>query len=140
MHRQRVGRKAGVGTYQAAHADVFRGIIKAPKGARTRHGFPHRRTLIEYFLELYRRRSAERDIIRQRLGEDEPKLGPRQRLHVRGLMPHYRQQILAETARAEIPERLFIAGLCWWGLSFLQEGNATPTGDGPEEEIRSSTC
>jgi hypothetical protein len=115
-------------------------LLEALEDARTRHSFPHRRALVEHFLELYRRQRAGRDIIVQRLDEDEPKRGPRRRLHFRGLMPHYRQQILAEAARAEIPERLFIAGLCWWGFALLKTDEATPRGSGPEGEVHSGAC
>jgi hypothetical protein len=114
--------------------------MEALADARTRHGFPHRRALVEHFLGLYRRQGAGRDVIVQRLDADEPKRGPRPRLHFRGLMPHYRRQIVAERARAEIPDRLFIAGLCWWGLSLLREGDATPTGGGPEGEGHAGAC
>ena len=108
--------------------------------ARGRYGFPHRRLLVEHFLERYLRQRASRDLIMQRLDEDEPKRGPRKRLHFRGLMPRYRRQIIAEAARAELPERLFIAGLCWWGLSLLTSGEATPRSGGPDDEGYAGAC
>jgi hypothetical protein len=108
--------------------------MEALADARTRHSFPHRRALVEHFLELYRRQRAGRDMIVQCLDADEPKRGPRKRLHFRGLMSYHRQQIFAEAARADVPEHLFVAGLCWWGLSLLTSGEATPKSDGKEME------
>jgi hypothetical protein len=109
-------------------------LMEALADATTRHGFPHRRALVGHFLELYRRQRAGRDMIVQCLDEHEPKLGPRKRLHFRGLMSYHLQQIFAEAARADVPEHLFVAGLCWWGLSLLTSGEATPKSDGNEME------
>jgi hypothetical protein len=120
--------------------NVSHRLLDALDDARARHAFPHRRSLVEHFLERYLRQRAGRELIVQRLDEDEPKRGPRKRLHFRGLMPRYRRQIIAEAARAELPERLFIAGLCWWGLSLLKAGEATPRSRGPDDEGDAGAC
>jgi hypothetical protein len=115
-------------------------LLDALEDARARYDFPHRRSLVEHFLELYLRQWAGRDLIVQRLDEEEPKRGPRKRMHFRGLMPRYHRQIIAEAARAELPERLFIAGLCWWGLSLLTVVEAPTKGSGPDDEGHAGAC
>jgi hypothetical protein len=115
-------------------------LMQALDDAKTHYGFSHRRALVEYFLTLYHQRRPGPATIMQCLDKNEPKGGPRKRLHFRGLPSRHRRQISAEAIRVDARPYRFVAGLCWWGLSLLALGKATPTGPGPHDRGHTGAC